>query len=287
MATLRSFGSMHPSRRRTTLVVALLTLLALLVSGCGTDAAWTRLGMPEPATQEGHRVLNLWRGGWVAALAVGFFMWGLILGACVLFRRRAGETGLPPQVRYNVPIEVLYTVTPFVMIAVYFFYTVRDEDKLLELQTLQEGRDHRINVVGKRWSWDFNYLTEGVYQDGTPGEPPTLVLPRGERVEFVLTSRDVIHSFWVPAFLFKLDMIPGRVNRFQVVPEKTGTFVGKCAELCGQDHSRMLFNVRVVEPPEFRAHVEQLRALGQTGELPTDIGPREVTEGQSEAEVRQ
>ena len=116
-----------------------------------------------------------------------------------------------------------------------------------------------VNVVGKQWSWDFNYVEDDVHEVGTQailtGEPgaaetiPTLYLPVGERVEFVLTARDVIHSFWVPAFLQKMDMIPGRVNRFQVVPTQEGTFGGKCAELCGAYHSQMLFNVKVVRGP--------------------------------------
>ena len=119
-----------------------------------------------------------------------------------------------------------------------------------------------VNVVGKQWSWDFNYVEADVHEVGTQailtGEPgaeetiPTMYLPVDERVEFVLTSRDVIHSFWVPQFLQKLDMIPGQVNKFQVVPTEEGTFKGKCAELCGAYHSQMLFNVKVVPPRRVR-----------------------------------
>jgi cytochrome c oxidase subunit II len=258
---------------------------ALVLTGCGAPEQWARFGMPEGITEESATVQSLWIGAWIAALVVGAIVWGLIIWSVIFHRRRKDQRVLPPQVRYNVPIEALYTVTPFIAVFVFFFFTARDENRLLELQP--EGTvDQQINIVGKRWSWDFNYLTERVYQDGTPGEPPTLVLPRGERVEFVLTARDVIHSFWVPAFLFKQDMIPGRVNRFQVVPTKTGTFVGKCAELCGKDHSRMLFNVRIVEPAEYDAYVQTLRAQGQTGELPTDIGPQ-IRRDEPEAEVRQ
>jgi cytochrome c oxidase subunit 2 len=271
--------------RRRAVLIGVPTAAALALSGCASAEEWARFGMPEGITEEAETVQTLWRGAWVAALAVGVLVWGLIIVSMILHRRRRGDRALPLQVRYNMPIEVLYTVTPFIAIFVYFFFTVRDENRLLELQPAAQV-DQTINVVGKRWSWDFNYTTEGVYQDGTPGEPPTLVLPRGERVEFVLTARDVVHSFWVPAFLFKLDTIPGRVNRFQVVPTKEGTFVGKCAELCGKDHSRMLFNVRVVPPTEYDAYIADLRARGQTGELPTDIGPQ-IREATPEAEARQ
>ena len=79
-------------------------------------------------------------------------------------------------------------------------------------------------------------------------------------MKFTLHSNDVIHSFWVPAFLFKMDVIPGRHNTFEITPTKLGHFDGRCAELCGQDHARMLFNVRVVSPQEYDAYVTDLKA---------------------------
>src|SRR6185437_14705936 len=147
-----------------------------------------------------------------------------------------------------------------------------------------------VNVVGKQWSWDFNYTTQQVYEAGTQaeltGKPlpegslPTLYLPVGKRVEFVLTSRDVIHSFWVPAFLQKLDMIPGKVNRFQVVPTTEGTFAGKCAELCGAYHSQMLFQVKVVSQADFDAHIQALKNAGQAGQLPATDSRSPLEPGQ-------
>ena len=111
-------------------------------------------------------------------------------------------------------------------------------------------------------------------RDGrTLGELETVV---NERTEFVLTARDVIHSFWVPQFHQKMDMIPGRVNRFQVVPTQTGTFQGKCAELCGAYHSYMLFNVKVVERDEYDAYIKSLADKGQTGLMPNSLNMEEV-----------
>jgi cytochrome c oxidase subunit 2 len=173
------------------------------------------------------------------------------------------------------------------MIAVFFYYTARDESALLD--TSQEP-DVSINVVGKQWSWDFNYIDDQVHEVGAQailtGEPgaeetiPTMYLPVGERVQFYLTARDVIHSFWVPQFLQKLDMIPGRVNTFQVVPTQEGTFKGKCAELCGAYHSAMLFNVKVVSRAEFDAHMAELKAKGQTGLLPNGVSRQKLMPGQ-------
>jgi cytochrome c oxidase subunit 2 len=204
------------------------------------------------------------------------------------------------------PIEALYTVTPLIIVSVLFYFTARDESKLLELSAKPT---HTINVVGYQWSWGFNYVENvpgvtgdaktdknlqsipdkflkdfpenagGVYDAGIPGDRnpqngnpgPTLWLPKGEKVRFVLTSRDVIHSFWVVPFLMKQDVIPGHTNSFEVTPTREGTFMGKCAELCGVDHSRMLFNVKVVSPERYQQHLKELAEKGQTGYIPSGI----------------
>ncbi len=262
------------SRRSATALGLAITTLVL--SGC---AGRVQDGfLPRAVTENGERVTSLWNGAWIAALGVGVITWGLILWCVVAYRRKKDDTELPVQLRYNVPMEILYTVVPVFMIAVLFYYTARDEAALLDTS---KPADVVVNVVGKKWSWDFNYVNEQTYETGTQaeltGEPgveenlPTLYLPVGERTEFVLTSRDVIHSFWVPAFLQKLDMIPGRVNKFQVVPTEVGTFKGKCAELCGAYHSQMLFNVKVVPPAEYQAHITELKARGNTGQLDNSL----------------
>jgi cytochrome c oxidase subunit 2 len=211
------------------------------------------------ATNQSERILSLWQGSWIAALAVGAITWGLILWPAIAFRRKRGETGLPPQTRYNLPIEVFYTAVPVIMIAVFFYFTARDEDRIMRVSA---HPDHNITVTGQQWSWQFTYTSDGgptTTVTGTPGKPPTLYLPKGESVQFLLQSNDVIHSFWVPAFLFKMDVIPGRQNKFEITPTKIGRFKGKCAELCGQDHSRMLFNVEVVSPTDYHTYISDLK----------------------------
>jgi cytochrome c oxidase subunit 2 len=152
------------------------------------------------------------------------------------------------------------------MVLALFYFTARDQAILTKVSNDQT---HTVNVEGWRWSWGFNYLDESAYDVGTPKERPTLWLPVNEKVKFELTSPDVIHSFWVPAFLMKMDIIPGRKNAFEVTPDRVGTFSGKCAELCGVDHSRMLFDVKVVTRAEYNAHIAQLKAIGQSGKLNT------------------
>lgn len=275
----RPHGRRHLSRGSLSALV--LTLSAVALSGC---AGRVQDGfLPRAVTEDGERITSLWNGAWIAALLVGILVWGLILWCVVAYRRKKDDTVLPEQLRYNVPIEILYTIVPVFMVAVLFYYTARDEAVLMDHS---KPADVVVNVVGKKWSWDFNYVKEQTYESGTQaeltGKPgveetlPTLYLPVGERSEFVLTSRDVIHSFWVPAFLRKLDMIPGRVNTFQVVPTEKGTFQGKCAELCGAYHSQMLFNVKVVDRAEYDAHIASLKAKGNTGQLDNSLNPEKI-----------
>jgi cytochrome c oxidase subunit 2 len=281
-------------------------LILATATGC-TYKDFPRLGMPTPVTEEAPRILSLWQGSWAAALATGVLVWGLILWSVIFHRRSRTKVEVPPQTRYNMPIEALYTVVPLIIVSVLFYFTARDESKLLHLD---KKPAHTVNVVGYQWSWGFNYVEDvkgsdkgdaktakeleaipdkfrdafpsnagGVYDVGTPGQRnpqngnpgPTLWLPKGEKVRFVLTSRDVIHSFWVVPFLMKQDVIPGHTNAFEVTPNKEGTFMGKCAELCGVDHSRMLFNVKVVSPERYQKHLEDLAKKNQTGYIPAGI----------------
>jgi cytochrome c oxidase subunit 2 len=273
------------SRRRSTrglVIGAGVLVAAVLLSGCTVNETFF-LDLPEPATKEAMITQNLWQGSWIAAWAVGAFTWALMLWAAVAYRRRHKDE-IPEQTKYNLPIEMLYTIVPLIMILGLFWFTAKDQSDLL---TLENDQQQTINVVGFRWAWGFNYLDEGAYTvglptgQGTTTEPPTLVLPINEKVRFELTSPDVIHSFWVPAFLFKMDVIPGKTNAFELTPDKLGTYVGKCAELCGVDHSRMLFNVRIVERPEFDAYIADLKAKGQTGTLDTG---RTTNQGQAPEE---
>jgi cytochrome c oxidase subunit 2 len=269
------------SRKRRLIARAVLGGTVLVAAAGCANSTFTRLGFPDPATAEAPTILHLWQGSWIAAFAVGALVWGLILWSSFFHRRSRHGIEVPPQTKYNIPIELLYTAVPTIMVAVLFYFTAKDESSLLKITSDQSTS---INVVGRQWSWSFNYNYDAatgqqfaaggpsVYDDGTPAQPPHLYLPLGEKVKFTLTSPDVIHSFWVPAFLFKLDVVPGRINQFELTPTKTGEFIGECAELCGVDHSRMLFWVDVVTPAQYKAHLDELQTKGQTGQLPIGCG---------------
>jgi cytochrome c oxidase subunit II len=245
-----------------TRLAVLLTGLSLLTTGC--DGKWSRGGFPDPITQQGHNLLGLWRGSLITSGIVGLFVIVLILASALFFRRRSDE--LPRQVRYNLPIEVLYTVVPVIIIAVMFYFTAireNDEDKF------SAKPDVTIGVVGFQWSWQFNYPQEGFSVTGRPGQYPTLELPVRSHVLFNETSPDVVHSFWVIPFLFKRDVVPGRLNRFEVYLTRQGTFAGKCTEYCGTDHDRMLFTVKVVSQSDYQQWVSQTKQTAQAGTDPT------------------
>ena len=247
-------------RKARLVSVAVAAATLLLTTGCASEDLPT-FAMPDrDVTNQAPRILSLWQGSWIAALAVGAVTWGLILWPVVFYRRKRTHTGLPVQTRYNLPIEVFYTVVPVIMIAVFFYFTARDEEKIMKVSS---NPDHVITVTAEQWSWQFTYDTDGGAEattTGTPAKPPTLYLPMGESVVFKLRSDDVIHSFWVPAFLFKMDVIPEQDNRFEITPTKMGRYAGRCAELCGKDHARMLFNVEVVSPDDFQARVTEVKS---------------------------
>jgi cytochrome c oxidase subunit 2 len=268
MTVLAARGRLVSRVRPGLLALSLFGLLFL--AGCSTELVdqMKRLGFPPPAGDRSDHILDLWIGTWIAALAVGFIMWGLIVWAANRYKTKHAK--MPRQNRYNLPMEIFYTVAPFIIIAVLFYYTVLAQNAVT---AKDPNPDVTVDVVGQKWSWTFNYkaadnpaVGSDVWEAGTINKTPDLYLPVGKLVEFNLTSPDVIHSFWVLSFYRKLDVIPGRVNTLQMKPTTEGVFAGKCAELCGTYHSAMLFNVHVVSEDEYNAYLNSLEAKGQTGE---------------------
>jgi len=239
-------------RRAGAAVAGALVTLGLL-SGCSVDEAFA-FGWPQGGvTPESNKMFNLWIGSTIAALAVGVFVWGLIFW-CVIRYRKRGQA-LPPQTRYNLPIEIVYSIAPFLVVSVLFYYTVVVQTDVNRLG----DAEMTVLVHPSKWNWTFSYKdTSG--PDGRPVETvgaddyiPVLVVPTHTRIEFEEHSPDVIHSFWVPELLFKRDVFPGNVvNRFQTTIEEEGAYVGRCAELCGTYHSMMNFEIRAVSQEEFQ-----------------------------------
>ncbi|MBM3714822.1 MULTISPECIES: cytochrome c oxidase subunit II [Microbacterium] len=274
-----------PSKRRlrwAALPVGIAS--ATLLAGCTTSQLHGFLpGFVEdgtPATNHTDMVAGLWVNSWIVLLAVGVITWGLMLWSVIAYRRRKGQSGLPVQLRYNMPVEIFYTVVPLILVVGFFAFTARDQTIL---ETQYEDPDVSITAYGKQWAWDFQYNGEqednsdAVYSMGVQAQEtsdgydlddvPTLYLPVDKTVQIELRSRDVIHSFWIVDFLYKKDMYIGRENYWSFTPTREGTYEGKCAELCGEYHSAMLFNVKVVSEQEYEDYLDTLRAAGDVGDI--------------------
>lgn len=294
-------------------LVALSVLLGgttLLLSGC----SWSEvlgLGWPYGITPEGKLNRELWIGSVIASFVVGAIVWALIFWSSAFHRKKKTDTELPRQFGYNMPLELVLTVVPFLIISVLFYFTVVVQEKMLHKDPNPEVV---VDVTAFQWNWKFGYQ-KVAFHDGTLSyegadaarkaamaskpegvdahgeeivgpirglnpedrtylnfdkietigsstEIPILVLPKGKRIEFQIASADVVHGFWVPEFLFKRDVMPDPEanhsdNVFQISEiQETGAFVGRCTEMCGTYHSMMNFEVRVVEPNDFKAYLQ-------------------------------
>jgi cytochrome c oxidase subunit II len=248
-------------------VAGLAGMIAWVTTGCSVYQAFS-FGWPEGITPQAERMRELWIWATVAALVVGAIVAGLIMWTVMLHRKRSDE--MPRQFQYNLPLEIIYTVIPFVIVAVLFYFTVTAQNFV---NVKVANPDLRVRVVGFQWNWEFQYLQDrpgrdGVYQvrRADNGEPlstvgsstivPLLVVPTSRVVEYRVESTDVVHSFYLPDFLFKRDVFPNPQKNdtdpvFQTKVERQGAFVGRCAELCGTYHSMMNFELRALPPALF------------------------------------
>ncbi len=248
-----------------TLASGLLALVAI-----GTASAI----QPRGITDEAHKMNDLFWIVLIVALVVFVLVAAALVYALVRYRRKDDE--LPEQFHGGGKIEVAMVGVPVLIVIALFTISMLT---LIEIDDKAPDDALTIEVTGFQFSWQFAYKMSdlGTNSDpnadpddaisiiGTPQNDPILYLPVDEPVEFLLKSNDVIHSFYVKDFLYKLDLIPGRVNSFTVTPRETGDFSAQCAELCGTNHALMRFVVRVVERDEFDAWVAQ-EAARQLGE---------------------
>ena len=197
----------------------------------------------------------------IMALALPVFIGveALLIWCIVRYRKRDDS---PPKqsVGGNKTLAVFFAI-PAVIVAVLFPF---GEQTLMKLENQPLPQVH-IKVEGFQWEWTFLYLSEGIFVAGQtaavdkPQVPAVMELPVGETVQIELTSRDVIHSFFIPNFLFKRDAIPGRTTTFEFTPTTIGTFHAQCAEFCGLWHSKMTFEVHVVSAVDYQAWILQQR----------------------------
>jgi cytochrome c oxidase subunit 2 len=266
-------GLMNGTRvLRLVKVTGLVGVVGVAATGCTSDQV-LGFGWPQGVTPQADAMRQLWTWAVIAALAVGVLVWGLIFWS-IAFHRKKGEE-LPRQFQYNVPLEIIYSVIPFVMVVVLFYFTAVTQNYVMAKPAKRP--DVAVNVTAFQWNWDFSYPDsrtpdgQPVHTVGSTSEVPLLVLPTNSSIEYRLRSTDVIHSFFVPVFNFKRDVFPdpeknNQDSSFQNTIDREGSFVGRCAELCGTYHSMMNFEVRALSPDKFARYMQLRTTINpQTG----------------------
>ncbi|HEY2207187.1 MAG TPA: cytochrome c oxidase subunit II [Pseudonocardia sp.] len=258
-------------------VAVLAAVVAVSASGCSVDEA-IRFGWPVGVTPQALEMRQLWTTLALASLVVGVLVWGFMFWA-TLFHRKRGDGELPKQFQYSLPVEIISVVLPTIIVAGIFGYTVlvqNDVDKSVANPAV------KVNVTAFQWNWKFDYpdnpTGKPISTLGTSETIPLLVLPTDRSIEFSLTSTDVIHSFFVPEFLFKRDVFPdpdkNDTDKTFVIDkiDRQGAFVGRCAELCGSYHSAMNFEVRALSPDLYDRYLQLRTQNNQVSGVPNTAG---------------
>lgn len=228
----------------------------LVLSGC-------RFGMPAGSTVQGQDINRLYQILFFTAIPIGVIVYGLILWSIIRYRKRGDTEGLPPQFRYHLPLEITYTLIPVGIVIALFVATARTESRV---DAVSSNPAVVLNATAFQWQWTFTYPREGVTVTGTrsntPAEGPTIELPVGQTIHVNLEAEDVDHAFFVPAFNFKRDAIPGFRSAFDLTIPRAGVFRGECAEYCGLNHGYMAFSIKAVSQAEFEAWIAAHRGGG-------------------------
>jgi len=236
-----------------TVVVVAVTAIILAAAGITPQRAWDSFFPPEPVTTQGTAIKALYDSIFYIAATIFFVVEGLIIWTVIRYRRKAGDDILPPQTHGNIFVEVIWTVIPLMIVLVLF---------VLSWQTLntvqaQSPSTVEIRAAAARFQWTFDYFdvdgNVAFTQIIPQGEGEGMTVPVGEPVSVTLYSGDVLHAFYVPRFLFKKDVVPGRDNKFEFTADEPGTYRGQCAELCGAFHGSMIFEVHVVSRADYDA----------------------------------
>jgi cytochrome c oxidase subunit 2 len=226
--------------------------VGVVLGGLGLSACKYDFGFYRGSTTQGHETFRLWQGFVWAGIAVGGLTFLLILWSVFRYRRK-GDT-IPKQITHNLPLEIIYTITPILIVAVLFGFTVVTEDKV---DYVSPDPAVKVLVTAYQWGWDFHYtgtnVTVSTSGAAFPANIPEPVLPVGQTVEVTLVSNDVIHGFYVAKFDFSRYAQPGVVNKFDLNIRQPGVYLGRCTQLCGLYHDQMLFRIHAVSPSQYQA----------------------------------
>ena len=249
--------------------------VAIVLAGCSQQQLAGFLPGGPGVTNHTERVTGLWVTSWIVLLAVGVITWGLIIWAAVVYRRRKGQTGLPVQLRYNLPIEIFYTIVPLILVLGFFAFTARDQ---AAIEANPGNPDVKIEVFGKRWSWDFNYLDEKVYSPGVQVQDrlnndgsvdlsklPTLYLPveqEGADRHRVARRRPLLLGHRLP---LQEGHDPGADQLHVLHPREDRHLPGQVRRALRRVPRRHALPGEGRLAGRLRAHIQDLKDLGQTG----------------------
>jgi cytochrome c oxidase subunit 2 len=251
----------------------------LLLAGCNMYPSY---GASRGATSQGQDTFKLYSGMMTTGIIIGGLVGLLILFTVVRYRRRSDA--MPKQFHESIPIEILYTGIPVLIVAVLFLFTVLTENNVdatvpvnATVTSTGTAVEH-VTVTAFQWGWRFSYPDHNVsiagdVTNGPGGHGPQMVLPVGETVQVTLVSNDVIHGFYVRDFNFSRYALPGVTNFFDLDILHAGTFPGQCTQICGLYHTEMLFSVKAVAPADFQTWLTGEVAAGHTlqRDLPTAV----------------
>jgi cytochrome c oxidase subunit 2 len=249
--------------------LVLLPAIAVLIAGCA----------PQAITTQGAEIHSLYDIIFVIAAAIFLLVEGLIIWTVVRYKRKPSQTELPAQTHGNNALEIIWTLIPTVIVLFLFALTW---NTLNHVDTVSAKSDVRIRAVAQRFQWSFEYLSPDGQTVLFKQVAPEMVVPTGQTVLLTLHSPDVIHAFYVPQFLFKRDVVPGKENEFEFNVDPSfagGTFRGQCAELCGTFHDAMQFTVKAMTPADYTAWLQQQEKTAQQSPPPPAPGSPGATNG--------
>jgi cytochrome c oxidase subunit II len=265
------------------LVLVLVVLAVAVASGVdlvkATNDVMGSMFPPPSATAEAREIRSLYDIVFWIAAAIFLVVEGLIIWSVIRYRRKPGDDTLPPQTHGNNVAEIAWTVIPTVIVAFLFYISWQT---LNSVDAVSKNPDLHVRAVAGQFQWSFVYLadddkTQEFTQFLPSGEGGGLVVPVGRKVQLDLESPDVIHAFYVPRFLFKRDVVPGLLNKFDFtldLAEAGQTFRGQCAELCGIGHRTMTFDVHAMSQADYDAwHKMKLDEAAKASQAPGGSAP--------------
>ncbi|MBP1932632.1 cytochrome c oxidase subunit II [Ammoniphilus resinae] len=232
-------------------LLPIVALAMFVLTGCGDPY----LSALDPKGPVAESQLSLIKLSFYIMLGVFIVVMVIFTYVLVKFRKRPGQTGIPKQVEGNHKLEIIWTTIPIILLLVLAIPTVITTFDLAEKFPSEDVVNVKVTAHQFWWEFDYPDLEVSTGQD--------LYIPTGKKVQFQLTSADVIHSFWVPALAGKTDTNPGMVNHMWFQADQPGVYQGKCAELCGPSHALMDFKVVAVSPEEFDTWVGKMKAAAE------------------------